>query len=161
MHRHAELGIAAHWRYKEGGDTPAAFDQKIQFLRQLLEPGDKDGDLLDQLHGDVFEDRVYAVSPKGDVVEMPQNATPLDFAYHVHTQIGHRCRGAKANGRIVPLTYKNCQRRQDRNNYRQRPATESRLAEPAARLSRINAQSRQSSQLVQAARQGSQQTPGP
>lgn len=106
MHRHAELGIAAHWRYKEGGDTRAAFDQKIRFLRQLLEPGDKEGDLLDQLHGDVFEDRVYAVSPKGDVVEMPQNATPLDFAYHVHTQIGHRCRGAKANGRIVPLTYK-------------------------------------------------------
>jgi GTP pyrophosphokinase len=106
MHRHAELGVAAHWRYKEGGSTRAAFDQKIQFLRQLLEPGDQDGDLLDKLRGDVFEDRVYAVSPRGDVVEMPANATPLDFAYHVHTQIGHRCRGAKVNGRIVPLTYK-------------------------------------------------------
>ena len=106
MHRHAELGVAAHWRYKEGGATKAAFDQKIQFLRQLLEPGDQDGDLLDKLRGDVFEDRVYAVSPRGDVVEMPANATPLDFAYHVHTQIGHRCRGAKVNGRIVPLTYK-------------------------------------------------------
>ncbi len=106
MHRHAELGVAAHWRYKEGGATRAAFDQKIQFLRQLLEPGDQDGDLLDKLRGDVFEDRVYAVSPRGDVVEMPANATPLDFAYHVHTQIGHRCRGAKVNGRIVPLTYK-------------------------------------------------------
>jgi len=106
MHRHAELGVAAHWRYKEGGSTRAAFDQKIQFLRQLLEPGDQDGDLLDKLRGDVFEDRVYAVSPRGDVVEMPADATPLDFAYHVHTQIGHRCRGAKVNGRIVPLTYK-------------------------------------------------------
>lgn len=106
MHRHAELGVAAHWRYKEGGATRAAFDQKIQFLRQLLAPGTQDGDLLDQIRGDVFEDRVYAVSPKGDVVEMPSGSTPLDFAYHVHTQIGHRCRGAKVNGRIVPLTYR-------------------------------------------------------
>ena len=106
MHRHAELGVAAHWRYKEGGASKAAFDQKIHFLRQLLEPSERDGDLLDQIRGDVFEDRVYAVSPKGDVVDMPANSTPLDFAYHVHTEIGHRCRGAKVNGRIVPLTYK-------------------------------------------------------
>jgi GTP pyrophosphokinase len=104
MHRHAELGVAAHWRYKEGG-TPAAFDQKIRFLRQLLEPTDRNEDLLDQIRDDFFEDRVYAISPKGDVVELPANATPLDFAYHVHTQVGHRCRGAKVNGRIVPLTY--------------------------------------------------------
>ena len=106
MHRQAELGIAAHWRYKEGGGTPEAFDQKIRFLRQLLEPAGEDSDLLDQIRDDVFEDRVYAVSPKGDVVELPAGATPLDFAYHVHTQVGHRCRGAKVNGRIVPLTYK-------------------------------------------------------
>jgi GTP pyrophosphokinase len=106
MHRHAELGVAAHWRYKEGSIAQAAFDQKIQYLRQLLEPSSEDGDLLDQIRDDVFEDRVYAVSPKGDVVEMPAEATPLDFAYHVHTMVGHRCRGAKVNGRIVPLTYK-------------------------------------------------------
>jgi len=106
MHRHAELGVAAHWRYKEGGGMRASFERKIRLLRQLLEPTEADGDLLDQLRGDVFEDRVYAISPKGDVVEMPAGATPLDFAYHVHTQIGHRCRGAKVNGRIVPLTYK-------------------------------------------------------
>ncbi len=105
MHRHAELGVAAHWRYKEGGGTPAAFDQKIRFLRQLLEPTDDGADLLDQIRDDFFEDRVYAISPKGDVVELCANATPLDFAYHVHTQVGHRCRGAKVNGRIVPLTY--------------------------------------------------------
>jgi GTP pyrophosphokinase len=105
MHNHAELGVAAHWRYKEGGATPAAFDQKIRFLRQLLEPADDGADLLDQIRDDFFEDRVYAVSPKGDVVELPSQATPLDFAYHVHTQVGHRCRGAKVNGRIVPLTY--------------------------------------------------------
>ena len=106
MHRQAELGVAAHWRYKEGGGAPGAFDQKIRFLRQLLEPGGDGGDLLDQIRDEVFEDRVYAVSPKGDIVELPAGATPLDFAYHVHTQVGHRCRGAKANGRIVPLTYR-------------------------------------------------------
>jgi GTP pyrophosphokinase len=105
MHRQAELGVAAHWRYKEGGGSPAAFDQKIRFLRQLLEPTGDGEDLLAQLRDDVFEDRVYAISPKGDVVELPAGATPLDFAYHVHTQVGHRCRGAKINGRIVPLTY--------------------------------------------------------
>lgn len=105
MHRHAELGVAAHWIYKEGGGAPAAFDQKIRFLRQLLEPADDDADLLEQLRDDFFEDRVYAVSPKGDVIELAANATPLDFAYHVHTQVGHRCRGAKVNGHIVPLTY--------------------------------------------------------
>ena len=106
MHRHAEFGVAAHWRYKEGGQGKAAFDRKIRVLRHLLDPSGSDGDLLDQLRGDIFEDRVYAVSPKGDVVEMPAGATPLDFAYHVHTQVGHRCRGAKVNGRIVPLTYR-------------------------------------------------------
>jgi GTP pyrophosphokinase len=105
MHKHAELGVAAHWRYKEGGGSPAAFDQKIRFLRQLLEPIDGDNDLLDHIREDFFEDRVYALSPKGDVIELAANATPLDFAYHVHTQVGHRCRGAKVNGRIVPLTY--------------------------------------------------------
>ena len=105
MHQQAELGVAAHWRYKEGGGTPAAFDQKIRFLRQLLDPVGEGGDVLDQIRDDVFEDRVYAISPKGDVVELAANATPLDFAYHVHTQVGHRCRGAKINGRIVPLTY--------------------------------------------------------
>jgi GTP pyrophosphokinase len=105
MHRQAELGVAAHWRYKEGRATPAAFDQKIRILRQLLEPTEDDEDLLAQIRDDVFEDRVYAISPKGDVVELPAGATPLDFAYHVHTQVGHRCRGAKVNGRIVPLTY--------------------------------------------------------
>jgi GTP pyrophosphokinase len=105
MHRHAELGVAAHWRYKEGSGPVGAFDQKIRFLRQMLEPSERDSDLLEQIRDDVFEDRVYAVTPKGDVVDLPANATPLDFAYHVHTQVGHRCRGAKVNGRIVPLTY--------------------------------------------------------
>ncbi len=109
MHASAELGVAAHWRYKESGAAPragTAFDDKIQYLRRLLEPSDEDGDLLEQIRGDAFEERVYALSPKGDVVELPAGSTPLDFAYHVHTQIGHRCRGAKVNGRMVPLTYR-------------------------------------------------------
>jgi len=105
MHRQAELGVAAHWRYKEGRASPAAFDQKIRFLRQLLDPSGDGEDMLAQIRDDVFEDRVYGISPKGDVIELPASATPLDFAYHVHTQVGHRCRGAKVNGRIVPLTY--------------------------------------------------------
>ncbi|HZW58912.1 MAG TPA: bifunctional (p)ppGpp synthetase/guanosine-3',5'-bis(diphosphate) 3'-pyrophosphohydrolase [Woeseiaceae bacterium] len=106
MHRHAELGVAAHWRYKEGGVPAAAFEQKIRFLRQLLEPEEPGSDLLERIRDEVFEDRVYAISPQGDVVEMALGATPLDFAYHVHTEVGHRCRGAKVNGRIVPLTHK-------------------------------------------------------
>ncbi len=72
----------------------------------MLEPAGDGSELLDEIRDNVFEDRVYAISPKGDVVELPANATPLDFAYHVHTQVGHRCRGAKINGRIVPLTHK-------------------------------------------------------
>jgi GTP pyrophosphokinase len=106
MHRHAELGIAAHWRYKEGAGARTASDRKIQLLRELLEPAERDSDLLERIRSEVLEDRVYALSPKGDVVELPAGSTPLDFAYHVHTLVGHRCRGAKVNGRIVPLTYR-------------------------------------------------------
>lgn len=108
MHEHAELGVAAHWRYKEGGRGDPAFEQKINWLRQLLTPGEDveaDRDLLDQLRTEIFEDRVYAFTPAGDVVDLPAGATPLDFAYQVHTSIGHHCRGARVNGRIVQLTH--------------------------------------------------------
>jgi GTP pyrophosphokinase len=107
MHEHAELGVAAHWRYKEGGRGDPAFEQKINWLRQLLTPGEDaeaDRDLLDQLRTEIFEDRVYAFTPAGDVVDLPAGATPLDFAYQVHTSIGHHCRGARVNGRMVQLT---------------------------------------------------------
>jgi GTP pyrophosphokinase len=107
MHEHAELGVAAHWRYKEGGRGDPAFEQKINWLRQLLAPGEDpetDRDLLDQLRTEIFEDRVYAFTPAGDVVDLPAGATPLDFAYQVHTNIGHHCRGARVNGRMVQLT---------------------------------------------------------
>ncbi len=114
MHEHAELGVAAHWRYKEGGRGDPAFEQKIQWLRQLLappedegEPGDpgSDRDFLDRVRAEIFEDRVYAFTPDGDVVDLPAGATPLDFAYHVHTAVGHHCRGARVNGRMVPITH--------------------------------------------------------
>jgi len=108
MHRQAELGIAAHWRYKEGVKGDAGFDQKIAWLRQLLEWKDEvadAGEFVDQFKSAVFQDRVYVFTPQGQVVDLPQGATPLDFAYHIHTEVGHRCRGAKVNGRIVPLTY--------------------------------------------------------
>ena len=108
MHEHAELGVAAHWRYKEGGRGDPAFEQKINWLRQLLTPGEDseaDRDLLDQLRTEIFEDRVYAFTPAGDVVDLPAGATPLDFAYQVHTNIGHHCRGARVNGRMVQLTH--------------------------------------------------------
>ena len=106
MHAQAELGVAAHWRYKEGGTSSSAFEQKIAWLRQLLEGSEAgSADMLDSLSDGVFSDRVYAITPRGDIIDLPAGATPLDFAYQVHTQIGHRCRGAKANGRIVNLTY--------------------------------------------------------
>lgn len=108
MHAHAELGVAAHWRYKEGGGGDASFERKVAWMRQLLdakEEGDDDAALLAGLRTDLHEDRVYLLTPRGEVMDLPRGATVLDFAYHVHTDVGHRCRGAKVNGRIVPLTF--------------------------------------------------------
>jgi GTP pyrophosphokinase len=108
MHEHAELGVAAHWTYKEGGAGDPGYQRKIEWVRRLLEPqdvgGDADRDLIEGMRSELFEDRVYVLTPRGEVIDLPRGATPLDFAYHVHTSLGHRCRGAKANGRIVPLT---------------------------------------------------------
>lgn len=111
MHQDAELGVAAHWRYKEGaqaGGKGGNFEDKIEWLRKLLawqEDLSESGSLLEDLRSQVFEDRVYVFTPKGDVIDLPAGATPLDFAYHVHSMIGHRCIGAKIDGRIVPFTY--------------------------------------------------------
>ncbi len=109
MHHHAELGVASHWRYKEGGTLQDNnFEQKIAWLRKMLQWKDEEnnpGELLDRFKSEIFEDTVYVVSPQGKVVELPLGATPLDFAYHIHTQLGHCCRGAKVNRRMVPLTY--------------------------------------------------------
>ncbi len=109
MHEHAELGVAAHWRYKEGAVRDAAYDRKIEWLRELLAPAsdaESDSDFLSRVRADLFDDRVYALTPKGEVVDLPGGATPIDFAYHVHTELGHRCRGARVNGRIVPLNHR-------------------------------------------------------
>jgi GTP pyrophosphokinase len=108
MDKHAELGVAAHWRYKEGGKQDKGFEQKIAWLRQLLDWQDEEanaGDFIDRFKSEVFQDRVYVMTPHGEVFDLPQGGTPLDFAYYVHTEVGNRCRGAKVNGRIVPLTY--------------------------------------------------------
>jgi GTP pyrophosphokinase len=108
MHAHAELGVAAHWRYKEGGAADAAFERKVAAMRALLETrGDADDDaaFMAGIHTELIEDRVYVLTPQGKVIDMPRGATVLDFAYHVHTEVGHRCRGAKVNGRIVTLNF--------------------------------------------------------
>lgn len=117
MHAQAELGVAAHWRYKEGRSAPAdaGLDRRIEWMRKLLdggreEPGRQDAgsdkSLSSAFDSELVEDRIYTLTPQGDVVDLPVGATPLDFAYHVHTMVGHRCRGAKVDGRIVPLDYK-------------------------------------------------------
>ncbi|HET7299584.1 MAG TPA: bifunctional (p)ppGpp synthetase/guanosine-3',5'-bis(diphosphate) 3'-pyrophosphohydrolase [Oleiagrimonas sp.] len=106
MHRTSELGVAAHWRYKEGGSGDAAFEERIAWMRKLLEArADDDSGLLTDFQTELVEDRVYLLTPKGDVLDLPRGATVLDFAYRVHTEVGHRCRGARVNGRIVPLTF--------------------------------------------------------
>ncbi|MDA9556335.1 GTP diphosphokinase [Vibrio sp.] len=108
MHEESELGVAAHWKYKEGGSSRSAYDEKIVWLRKLIDWQDEmtdSGEMLDEVRSQVFDDRVYAFTPKGDVVDLPMGATPLDFAYHIHSEVGHRCIGAKVAGRIVPFTH--------------------------------------------------------
>ncbi len=110
MHEEAELGVCAHWRYK-GTDVKSrssGYEEKINWLRQVLEWQEEVGnasEIATQLSSDVGEDRIYVFTPDGHVVDLPSGATPVDFAYRVHTEVGHACRGAKVNGRIVPLTY--------------------------------------------------------
>src|ERR1700730_15014232 len=107
MHRVAEFGVAAHWTYKEGGKD-ASFDQKLSWLRSLLEWQNEVGDaesFLDTVKVDLFQDEVYVFTPKGDVLNLPAGSSPVDFAYRIHTEVGHHCIGAKVNGRMVPLDY--------------------------------------------------------
>lgn len=112
MHQYAEFGVAAHWRYKEGGEGDKAYEQKISWLRQLLDwrenvadnDNDKANDLAEAFQTELFNDTIYVLTPHGKVLSLPIGATPIDFAYAVHTDLGHRCRGAKVNGQIVPLS---------------------------------------------------------
>jgi GTP pyrophosphokinase len=108
MHQNAEYGIAAHWRYKEGSARDEDYERQILWLRSLMEWRQDVQDareFLDSMKTDVFQDRVYVFTPKGDIIDLPSGSTPIDFAYHVHTDIGHRCRGAKVNGKLVALDY--------------------------------------------------------
>lgn len=108
MHQESEMGMAAHWAYKEGSTAQGgSFEQKIQWLRQLLEwqkDITADQQAPQELEKGILEDRVYVFTPEGDIKDLPQGATPLDFAYTIHTDVGHRCRGAKVNNQMVPLT---------------------------------------------------------
>ncbi|MFH1906340.1 MAG: bifunctional (p)ppGpp synthetase/guanosine-3',5'-bis(diphosphate) 3'-pyrophosphohydrolase [Chloroflexota bacterium] len=107
MDESAEIGIAAHWRYKEGGQR-GKYDERINWIRKLMEwrPDVDDAqEFVDSMKTDVFKDRVYIFTPRGDIIDMPAGSTPIDFAYHVHTDIGNRCRGAKINGKLVPLEH--------------------------------------------------------
>ncbi len=108
MHQVAEYGIAAHWRYKEGGKRDVEFEAKIAWLRRLIEWKDDGYDaqeFVDTLKSDVFQDQVYVFTPKGDIIDLPAGATAIDFAYRIHTDIGHQCGGARVNDRLVPLSY--------------------------------------------------------
>lgn len=118
MHQHSELGVAAHWRYKEGRKSDTHFDEKIAWLRQILEwkddlagKGNLQEQFKDEKHlsghpNELFHDQVYVLTPQGKVIDLPKGATPVDFAYTLHTELGHRTRGAKVDGSIVPLNYK-------------------------------------------------------
>jgi len=109
MHQHSELGVAAHWRYKEGGKSDTNFNEKIAWLRQIIEWKDdlsRKDDLQKQFKNEFFHDRIYVLTPQGKVIELPNGATPVDFSYSLHTDLGHRTRGAKVDGKIVPLNHK-------------------------------------------------------
>ena len=107
MHQNAEYGIASHWRYKEGGrSSNKAYEERINWLRSMMEWRSEVNDAQEFVEGmktDVFQDRVYVFTPRGDIIDLSAGSTPIDFAYHVHTDIGHRCRGARVNGKLVPL----------------------------------------------------------
>ncbi|HNY94571.1 MAG TPA: bifunctional (p)ppGpp synthetase/guanosine-3',5'-bis(diphosphate) 3'-pyrophosphohydrolase [Flexilinea sp.] len=109
MHQNAEYGIAAHWRYKEHTKADPAFEKRLDWLRQLMDwrkDVEDAGEFVEGMKSDVFQDRVFVFTPRGDVIDLPIGSTPIDFAYSVHTEVGHRCRGAKVNGKMVPLSYR-------------------------------------------------------
>jgi len=108
MHEGAEYGIAAHWRYKEGSPRDQNYERRIVWLRQIMDwmqEVEDAGEFVDSMKTDVFSDRVYVFTPNGDIIDLPSGATSIDFAYNVHTEVGHRCRGAKINGKLVSLDY--------------------------------------------------------
>ncbi len=108
MHDSAEYGIAAHWRYKEGNSSSVSYNERIDDIRRMMawtKDVDDATEFVESMKTDVFQDRVYAFTPNGDIIDLPAGSTPIDFAYHIHTEVGHRCRGAKVNGKLVSLSY--------------------------------------------------------
>ena len=109
MHENAEYGIASHWRYKEGGNGQnSSYNKRIDDIRRMMEwrtDVDDATEFVESMKTDVFQDRVYVFTPNGDIIDLPAGSTPIDFAYHIHTDVGHRCRGAKVNGKLVSLSY--------------------------------------------------------
>ncbi len=108
MHEEAEFGIAAHWRYKDGSPHDESFQMRVKWLRRIMEwrtDVDDAGEFVEVMKSEVFQDRVYVFTPQGDVIDLPEGSTPIDFAYYIHTDVGHRCRGAKVNGKQVALDY--------------------------------------------------------
>ncbi len=147
MHQHAELGVAAHWRYKEGSARDAGYERKIEWVRELLAPAEagdreRDRDFIDRVRSELFEDRVYVLTPKGEVVDLPRGATPLDFAYHLHTSLGHRCRGAQGQRPHRAADLPARQRRSRRDPHRQAGSAEPRLALEQTRAILASARSR-------------------
>jgi GTP pyrophosphokinase len=106
MHEFAEYGVAAHWRYKEGGGQDAAFDRSIASLRRLLESEEDNDSLLQDFREEPFGDAIFVLTPRAQVIRLVKGSTPIDFAYAIHSEVGHRCRGAKVNGVMVPLTHR-------------------------------------------------------
>lgn len=108
MHENAEYGIAAHWRYKEGSRQNDSYNERIDGIRRMMEWRSDVSDateFVESMKTDVFQDRVYVFTPNGDIIDLPAGSTPIDFAYHIHTDVGHRCRGARVNGKLVPLSH--------------------------------------------------------
>ncbi len=109
MHHNSELGVASHWRYKEGVEPDQMFERKIRWLRQVMSWRDEEGsanDFIERFKSELFEDRVYAFTPKGKIIDLEADSTPLDFAFHIHTDLGLNCKAALVNGRVAPLTYR-------------------------------------------------------
>ena len=107
MHENAEYGIAAHWRYKEGARQNDSYNERIDGIRRMMEwrsDVDDAREFVESMKTDVFQDRVYVFTPNGDIIDLPAGSTPIDFAYHIHTDVGHRCRGARVDGKLVPLS---------------------------------------------------------
>ena len=147
MHRHAEFGVASHWRYKEGMNYDPALETRIGWMRQLLAPGG-DEDFIERFRTELVEERVYVLTPKGEVFDLPRGATALDFAYYVHTDVGHRCRGARVNGRMVPISQVLEDGDQVEIQTQPRGRTQPRLAEPPVRLPHHTPRAGQAARLL-------------